>query len=55
MSEYIDIDEVENKLSIIVRKPQEGKTFICITSIVRDHSKDIHIVLTMNIVLIKCF
>jgi hypothetical protein len=48
MSDYIDIDEVENKLSIIVRKPQEGKTFICITSIVRDHSKDIHIVLTMN-------
>ena len=48
MSDYIDIDEVENKLSIVVRKPQEGKTFICITSIVTDYSKDVHIVLTMN-------
>jgi hypothetical protein len=48
MSHYIDIDEVENKLSIVVRKPQEGKTFICITSIVTDDSEDVHIVLTMN-------
>lgn len=48
MSDYIDIDEIENKLSIVVRKPQEGKTFICITSIVTDYSNDIHVVLTMN-------
>jgi hypothetical protein len=37
-----------NKLSLVIRKPQEGKTFICINKITRDKSRDIHIVLTMN-------
>lgn len=40
--------ECENKLSLVVRKPQEGKTTICITSITRDQTKNIHVVLTMN-------
>lgn len=40
--------EFENKLSLIIRKPQEGKTFICISSIVSDPSNDIHIIITMN-------
>jgi hypothetical protein len=43
-----DTEEVENKLSLVVRKPQEGKTSICIASITNDRSKNIHIVLTMN-------
>jgi hypothetical protein len=41
-------EEIETKLSLVIRKPQEGKTFICINSIVGDSSQDIHIVLTMN-------
>jgi hypothetical protein len=41
-------EENENKFSLIVRKPQEGKTYICIASIVQDKTRDIHIVLTMN-------
>ena len=41
-------DEGESKLSLVIRKPQEGKTFICITRIIKDQSKNIHIVLTMN-------
>ena len=41
------INEVDSKLSLIVRKPQEGKTFICINNIIEDKS-NIHIVLTMN-------
>ena len=48
MSDYYTNDEVESKLSLVVRKPQEGKTFICINTIANDDSKDIHIVLTMN-------
>jgi hypothetical protein len=48
MSEYITSDEIENKLSLVVRKPQEGKTSICIASITKDQSPNIHIVLTMN-------
>jgi hypothetical protein len=48
MSDYLDMNEVNNKLSLIVRKAQEGKTFICINSILSDYSNDIHIVLTMN-------
>ena len=48
MSEYITIDEVESKLSLVVRKPQEGKTFICISDITADKTRNIHIVLTMN-------
>ena len=44
---YDNID-FENKIMLIVRKPQEGKTFICISSIYKDVTSDIHIVLTMN-------
>lgn len=47
MSEYLPNDEVESKLSLVIRKPQEGKTFICITNITRNNMS-IHIVLTMN-------
>lgn len=47
-AEYITIDEVESKLSLVVRKPQEGKTFICISDITADKTRNIHIVLTMN-------
>ena len=43
MSDYLDMNEVNNKLSLIVRKAQEGKTFICINSILSDYSNDIHI------------
>lgn len=43
-----DEEEVENKLSLVVRKPQEGKTFICISNITGDHTRNVHIVLTMN-------
>jgi hypothetical protein len=48
MSERISEIEIESKLSLVVRKPQEGKTTICITSIVNDKRKNIHVVLTMN-------
>lgn len=48
MSDHLNEFEIESKLSLVVRKPQEGKTTICITSIVNDKSKNIHIVLTMN-------
>jgi len=48
MSEYILEEYIENKLSLVVRKPQEGKTLICITSIINDTSRNVHIVLTMN-------
>jgi hypothetical protein len=48
MSTRISSEEIENKLSLVIRKPQEGKTLICITSIINDLSKNIHIVLTMN-------
>jgi hypothetical protein len=48
MSDNLTNFEIESKLSLVVRKPQEGKTTICITSIVNDKSKNIHIVLTMN-------
>jgi hypothetical protein len=41
-------EESESKLSLVVRKPQEGKTTICITSITNDRSRNIHIVVTMN-------
>ena len=47
MSDYYHDKDIESKLSLIVRKPQEGKTFICINNIVED-IKNIHIVLTMN-------
>lgn len=47
MTDYVS-EEFVNKLSLVIRKPQEGKTFICINSITTDASQDIHIVLTMN-------
>ena len=48
MSEYISSEEIERKLSLVVRKPQEGKTTICITHITNDTSNTIHLVTTMN-------
>lgn len=48
MSDYVTDDDIENKLSLVVRKPQEGKTFICISNITKDITKNIHLVLTMN-------
>lgn len=49
MSDNFTADEIENKLSLVVRKPQEGKTSICIKYITDDlFSNNIHIVLTMN-------
>lgn len=49
MSDYVALEDFESKLSIVVRKPQEGKTFICINSIICDiNKKNIHIVMTMN-------
>lgn len=47
MSDYYHINEIKGKLSITVRKPQEGKTFICINYIIEDKN-NIHIVITMN-------
>jgi hypothetical protein len=41
-------EECESKLSLVIRKVQEGKTYICITNITTDRTKDIHIVITMN-------
>jgi hypothetical protein len=48
MSDYITEDDFENKLSLVIRKPQEGKTFICISNITKDTTRNIHLVLTMN-------
>jgi len=50
MSHTDDIveEEFESKLSLVIRKVQEGKTYICMTNITNDRTKDIHIVLTMN-------
>jgi len=48
MSDELSIEEVESKLSLEVRKPQQGKTSICINSIISDKSQNIHLVLTMN-------
>ena len=45
---YIIEEEFESNLSVVVRKPQEGKTYICITNITNDRTNTIHIVLTMN-------
>ena len=45
---YNRIEEFENKFRLVVRRPQEGKTTICIKSITKDTSKNIHLVLTMN-------
>lgn len=41
-------DEVESKFSMVVRRPQEGKTTICIKSITKDTSKNVALVITMN-------
>lgn len=41
-------EECDSKLSLVIRKVQEGKTYICITNITTDRTKDIHIVITMN-------
>ena len=41
-------DEFNSKLSLVIRKPQEGKTYICTSLIYNDRSNDVHIVLTMN-------
>ena len=43
-----------SKLSLVVRRPQEGKTGICINSITRDKSRNIHLVLTMNTIPSSC-
>ena len=52
MSQYFTNEnelETESKLSLVVRKPQEGKTSICIKYITDNLSSNIiHIVLTMN-------
>lgn len=41
-------EEYVSKLSLVIRKVQEGKTYICTSAIFNDVTKDIHIVLTMN-------
>ena len=43
-----EVGDFVSKLSLVVRKPQEGKTFICISNITSDKTRNIHIVLTMN-------
>lgn len=48
MSDHLSSEEIDSKLSLVIRKPQEGKTFICISNIVNDKKRNIHIVLTMN-------
>lgn len=52
MSDYITVhevdEEIKSKISLVIRKPQEGKTFICITYIKQDKTRNIHIVMTMN-------
>lgn len=48
MSDNLSCEEIDNKLSLVIRKPQEGKTFICIENIVTSPPRNIHIVLTMN-------
>jgi len=48
IAEQVVDEECESKLSLVIRKVQEGKTYICITNITADRTKNIHIVLTMN-------
>ena len=43
-----DYEDVESKLSLVIRKPQEGKTFICISNIEHD-KKSIHFKLRTDI------
>lgn len=42
------LENEDSKLSLVIRKPQEGKTFICISSIIHDNTFNIHCVVTMN-------
>ena len=37
-------DDFVSKLGLVIRKAQEGKTSICIQTITKDKTKDIHIV-----------
>lgn len=47
MSEYLRTEEIEKYLYAIIRKPQEGKTFICLENI--NQSQDnLNIIVTMN-------
>ena len=46
MSDYLKNDEYKY-LYAIIRKPQEGKTFICLENI-RQNNSTIHLVITMN-------
>jgi hypothetical protein len=49
MEQLVDEEEEYiSKLSLVIRKVQEGKTYICISGILNDKTKDIHIILTMN-------
>ena len=48
MSDYLSIEEVESKLSVVSWKPQEGKTYICLCKIINSPKNIINIVLTMN-------
>jgi len=43
-----EVEDLENKISLVARKPQEGKTFICISNITTDKTRNVHIVITMN-------
>lgn len=48
------MDESVHKFSLVVRKPQEGKTSICIASIIKDiseHPNNIHVIFTMNTII----
>ena len=47
MSDHMTHNDEEKYLYAIIRKPQEGKTFICLESIERSPNC-IHLVITMN-------
>jgi len=47
MSDYYSHEEMEKQLHIIVKKVQEGKTFICLEYIKRSPD-EIHLIVTMN-------
>jgi hypothetical protein len=47
LSDEEDFD-FQSKLSLVVRKVQEGKTYICTSMIENDKTNDIHLVITMN-------
>jgi len=48
MTEYLSCEDFKNKISMVVRKAQEGKTTICIQYILKDRSNHKHIVLTKD-------